>query len=166
MSEHVESHQKIGTNRTHLSIDVHARTQLLAKQDYPPAACRASPLVRYWREMLVHGAQFILPNRAKAALPHRACRANHSQDLVMSGGMSGNPSSLWNDPEKRAEIQAYLDTGAVELLGMVVEPPPFRLEGYERWITLSRRTPTRSSSSAPHGWTFLRTTDLRREARQ
>jgi hypothetical protein len=48
--------------------------------------------------------------------------AGHSQLVVFSGGDSGQPLALWNNPTKSAEIKAYLDSGDVELFGMVYDP--------------------------------------------
>ena len=58
--------------------------------------------------------------------------AGHSQLVVFSGGDSGQPLALWNNPTKSAEIKAYLDSGDVELFGMVYDSNGS--EGYENWI--------------------------------
>lgn len=60
--------------------------------------------------------------------------AGHTQTIVFSGGASGAPQALWENPVKRAEIQAVLDTGAVELFGMTYEPTYPTTEGYKLWI--------------------------------
>ena len=58
----------------------------------------------------------------------------HSQTVVFSGGATGAPQALWEDASKRAEIQAVLDTGDVELFGMTYHPDYPTTEGYENWI--------------------------------
>ena len=58
----------------------------------------------------------------------------HSQSVVSAGGANGAPEALWNDPVKRAEIQAVLDTGIVELFGMTYEPTYPTTAGYVLWI--------------------------------
>ena len=68
----------------------------------------------------------------------------HSQDVVFSGGASGSPQALWENAGKRAQIQAVLDTGEVELFGMTYEPTYPTTEGYENWIdyALSKNSET------------------------
>ncbi len=77
--------------------------------------------------------------------------AGHSQTIVFSGGASGAPLALWNNATKRAEIQAVLDTGNVELFGMTYEPTYPTTEGYENWIdyALARNPNTRLALALP-----------------
>ena len=42
--------------------------------------------------------------------------------------------ALWNNAGKRAQIQAALDTGEIELFGMTYEPTYPTTEGYELWF--------------------------------
>lgn len=58
----------------------------------------------------------------------------HSQSIVSAGGANGAPEGLWKDQAKRAEIQALLATGQVELLGMTYHPEYPTLDGYRLWI--------------------------------
>lgn len=60
--------------------------------------------------------------------------AGHTQSVVFSGGASGAPQALWENAAKRAEIQAILDSGDVELFGMTYSPEYPTTEGYENWI--------------------------------
>lgn len=60
--------------------------------------------------------------------------AGHSQTIVFSGGASGAPEALWNNASKRAEIQAVLDGGDIELFGMTYHPTYPSTTGYENWI--------------------------------
>jgi len=59
----------------------------------------------------------------------------HSQSIVFSGGASGTPEALWNNASKRAQIQAVLDGGDIELFGMTYHPTYPSTVGYENWIT-------------------------------
>ena len=68
--------------------------------------------------------------------------AGHSQLVVFSGGNTGSPLALWNDPTKSAEIKAYLDGGDVELFGMTYASSETG-EGYENWINYAlEKNPT------------------------
>ncbi|MDE0952923.1 MAG: thrombospondin type 3 repeat-containing protein [Halioglobus sp.] len=58
----------------------------------------------------------------------------HSQSIVFSGGATGAPQALWENASKRAEIQAILDGGDVELFGMTFHGNYASTEGYENWI--------------------------------
>lgn len=60
--------------------------------------------------------------------------ADHTQTTVFSGGASGTPQALWENPTKRDVIQAALDGGDVELLGMTYHPSYPTLEGYQNWV--------------------------------
>jgi len=55
----------------------------------------------------------------------------HSQHVESSGGETGLPLALWNDEGHRNKVQAILNTGQVNLLGMTASPS---LEGYTLWI--------------------------------
>jgi len=59
---------------------------------------------------------------------------DHTQDLVTAGGANGAPEALWNDPAKRAQIQAVLDTGEVDLFGMTAHRDYPTLDGYRLWF--------------------------------
>ena len=60
--------------------------------------------------------------------------AGHSQTIVFGGSENGAPEALWNNASKRAEIQAVLDTGDIELFGMTYHPTYPSTQGYEHWI--------------------------------
>jgi hypothetical protein len=60
--------------------------------------------------------------------------AGHTQTVVFSGGATGSPQALWENASKRAEIQAVLDGGDVELFGMTYHPDYPTTAGYENWI--------------------------------
>ncbi len=76
--------------------------------------------------------------------------AGHTQSVEFSGGDSGTPLSLWNDAGHRANIQAVLDTGAVELFGMTTGAEP-TTEGYELWFdyALSKNPDTKFFIALP-----------------
>ena len=86
-------------------------------------------------------------------MPYHAVRAGvngHSQNVEFSGGASGAPLALWNDAAHRANIQAVLNSGDVDVFGMtccdwqltpggdpVLDPegnPILSLEGWQTWF--------------------------------
>ncbi len=75
----------------------------------------------------------------------------HSQTIVFSGGASGAPEALWNNASKRAQIQAVLDTGDVELFAMTYHPSYPTTQGYEDWISyaLAQNPTTRIAIGLP-----------------
>lgn len=75
----------------------------------------------------------------------------HTQTIVFSGGANGTPEAFWNNASKRAEIQAVLDTGNVELFGMTYHPTYPSTQGYEDWIdyALARNPTTRFFVALP-----------------
>ena len=60
--------------------------------------------------------------------------SDHAQDVVFSGGATGAPEALWNNATKKAQIQAHLDEGDVDLFGMTYHPAYPSLDGYLNWI--------------------------------
>ncbi|MEM9255833.1 MAG: hypothetical protein AAGA91_10305 [Pseudomonadota bacterium] len=102
-------------------------------------------------KMMLMGHSFFRPFADE--MPYHAVRAGvngHSQTVEFSGGASGAPLALWNDAGHRANIQAVLDAGDVEVFGMTCcdleltpggQPvlnaqgePTLILEGYELWF--------------------------------
>jgi hypothetical protein len=84
------------------------------------------------QNLLAIGHSFFVPIARE--LPAHATRAGvvgHTQSEVFSGGQTGTPSSLWNDPTKSAEIKSILDTGTVDVFAMTYDPDS---QGYEEWI--------------------------------
>ena len=69
--------------------------------------------------MMLMGHSFFRPFADQ--LPYHAVRAGvdgHTQDVEFSGGESGTPLSLWEDAEHRANVQAVLNSGDVDVFGM------------------------------------------------
>ena len=84
------------------------------------------------QNLLAIGHSFFVPIARE--LPAHAARAGvvgHTQSEVFSGGQSGTPSSLWENPTKSAEIKSILDTGTVDIFAMTYDPDS---EGYEEWM--------------------------------
>lgn len=75
----------------------------------------------------------------------------HAQSTVFSGGAGGAPEALWNDSSKRAEIQAILDGGDVELFVMTYHPDYPDVTGYVNWIdyTLAQNPNARIAVALP-----------------
>ncbi|MEM9280487.1 MAG: hypothetical protein AAGA96_01550 [Verrucomicrobiota bacterium] len=87
---------------------------------------------------------FAPPAREIEAYAKLAGINDQEVEFVMSGSASGAPLSLWNNPENRSRIQALLDTGGVEMMGMTFFPHNLakkgagpeieELVGYENWV--------------------------------
>jgi hypothetical protein len=77
--------------------------------------------------------------------------AGHTQSTIFSGGATGAPQALWENASKRAQIQAILDSGDVELFGMTYEPTYPTTQGYKLWIdyALSKNPRTRFFIALP-----------------
>lgn len=89
-------------------------------------------------------------------MPFHAAQAGivgHTQTLVIAGGGNGAPQALWENPTRRAEIQAVLDGGDVELFGMTYHGDYPTTEGYENWIdyALAQNPNTRIMLALPWG---------------
>ncbi len=76
---------------------------------------------------------------------------DHTQGTVFSGGATGAPEALWNNANKRAQIQALLDTGDVDLFAMTYHPTYPTLTGYRLWIdyALAQNPDTRIALALP-----------------
>ncbi len=70
-------------------------------------------------------------------MPFHAAQAGivgHTQSVFFSGGATGAPEALWNDPVQGPAIRAVLDVGDVELFVMTYHPTYLTTTGYEDWI--------------------------------
>lgn len=76
---------------------------------------------------------------------------DHSTVGVYAPGIQGSPQALWSNPVRRASIQAALDTGNIELVGMTYSPIHPAVESYSRWVNyaLQKRPDTRFFISTP-----------------
>jgi len=94
-------------------------------------------------KMMLMGHSFFRPFADQ--MPYHTVRAGvdgHSQNVEFSGGSSGAPLALWNDAGHRANIQAVLDGGDVDVFGMTCcdleftpeGDPVLITEGYELWF--------------------------------
>ena len=77
----------------------------------------------------------------------------HNQTVVFSGGATGAPEALWDNAAKRAEIQAVLDNGDIELFGMTYHPDYPGVRGYKLWIdyALAQNSNTKFFLALPWG---------------
>mgnify|MGYP000488703440 FL=1 len=110
-----------------------------------------SPTLPAGDKMMLMGHSFFRPFADE--MPYHAELAGidgHSQNVEFSGGESGTPLSLWEDAEHRANVQAVLDSGDVDVFGMTCcdwvetpegEPaldsegnPTLSLEGWQTWF--------------------------------
>ncbi len=60
--------------------------------------------------------------------------ADHTQEIFFAGGDNGAPEALWNNATRRAQIQAVLDGGNIELFGMTYFPTYPGMTGYYNWV--------------------------------
>jgi len=102
--------------------------------------------------MMMMGHSFFRPMADQ--MPFHAVRsgvAGHTQSVEFSGGASGAPLALWNDAGHRANVQAVLDTGTVELFGMTYAPSSPTTQGYELWFdyALSKNPDTKFYIALP-----------------
>lgn len=104
-------------------------------QEVPPLVAIFRPDAITGFESLFIGHSFFRPF-ADGLDDHTAATGfpDHAQQVVFSGGASGAPEGLWNNPAKRAEIQAILDDGDIELFGMTYHPSYPSLTGYRNWV--------------------------------
>lgn len=64
---------------------------------------------------------------------------NHAINAVFAPGVQGSPQALWEDEARRAEIEAVLATGDIDLFGITIGPlnEDNPAEFYGRWIDLA-----------------------------
>ena len=94
--------------------------------DSPGAPFRVIP----GDKMMLMGHSFFRPFADQ--MPYHTARAGvdgHSQNVEFSGGASGAPLALWNDAGHRANIQAALNGGDVDVFGMTCCDWELTLEG-------------------------------------
>ncbi|MEM9257443.1 MAG: hypothetical protein AAGA91_18535 [Pseudomonadota bacterium] len=126
----------------------------------------APPLVAIFRPEVVTGYRSLLIghsffNPFALQLPEHASRAgfvDHDQTRFFSGGGTGTPEAFWNNAGKRADIQAVLDVGDIELFGMTYHPQYPSMTGYLNWVryALDKNPDTRFFIAMP--WTPNATT--------
>lgn len=106
-----------------------------AGQTVPPLQAIFRPLVNTGLNSVYIGHSFFVPLSSGMAFhAQEAGFADHSQWQFFSGGASGAPLALWNNATKRATIQAQLDAGDVDVLGMTYHPNYPTVEGYRNWV--------------------------------
>ncbi|MDZ7783512.1 MAG: hypothetical protein U5K56_11475 [Halioglobus sp.] len=65
---------------------------------------------------------------------HGAGFPDHGTTTFFASGSDGAPQALWDDTANRAAIQAILDGGDIELLGMTYSPAHPSVTGYKKWV--------------------------------
>jgi hypothetical protein len=133
--------------RTRLATVFLAATALLAMSS-------SEALAQQGYNALFAGHSFFRP--FADGMPFHTAQAGivgHTQAVVFSGGSTGAPQALWEDPAKQAEIQGVLDVGDVDLFGLTYHPAHPTSEGYENWITyaLAQNPNTRFVLALPWG---------------
>ncbi|MEM9373718.1 MAG: GC-type dockerin domain-anchored protein, partial [Planctomycetota bacterium] len=62
---------------------------------------------------------------------------NHQFDYYFSGGASGDPAALWNNPVAFRAIDEKLAARDVDLLGLTIGVPGTSIDAYINWIELA-----------------------------
>ncbi len=63
---------------------------------------------------------------------------SHDMETVFRGGSFGSPGALWDDAATRAEVEATLATGEIELFGLTYfTPNNSGFDQYAQWIDLA-----------------------------
>ncbi|HEY6130449.1 MAG TPA: sulfatase-like hydrolase/transferase, partial [Halioglobus sp.] len=101
---------------------------------------------------LFMGQEFLQPFAAGIqAHAHAAGFGDHNTTVYVSPSGQGAPPALWNNTSQRAAIQATLNTGAIELLGMTYDPNFPDVNGYKNWVNyaLAKNPDTRFFIATP-----------------
>jgi len=79
---------------------------------------------------------------------------DHTQSSVEAPGVAGSPLWFWENIETRSAIQAQLNTGNIDLLGMTYHYDSPGMEGYRNWVSyaLSKNPDTRFFIGMPQPW--------------
>ncbi len=59
---------------------------------------------------------------------------DHNQNAFFWSSDMGAPESIWNDPVRKAQVTAVLDTGEVDMFGMTFHPNYPGMQGYLDWV--------------------------------
>ena len=90
-------------------------------------------------EELFIGHSFFKPfAKNRESLQQAAGVEARTDEVVFNGGENGAPQALWENDQKRKEIQGYLDGGNVNLFAMTYEGTYPTDEGYINWIEYAR----------------------------
>jgi hypothetical protein len=127
-------------------------------QTVPPLVAIYRPLVNTGFDVLFMGHSRFFP--IAAGMPFhvgptgQAGFPNHTQSSFEAGGVLGSPQELWNNTTTRAAIQAQLNTGNIDLLGMTYHYDAPGMEGYRNWVSyaLSKNPDTRFFIGMPQPW--------------
>ena len=126
------------TDATTNTCDFYAEADIVANAqglEWPPLVAIFRPDVITGYDSLFIGHSFFRP--FADGMPTHAANTgftDHSQVTVFAGGANGAPEALWNNEAKRAQIQAALDTGDVDLFGMTAHTDYPTLTGYHLWF--------------------------------
>jgi hypothetical protein len=124
----------------------------------PPLVAIYRPLVNTGLESVFMGHSRFIP--FAQGMPFHVGPAgqagfpDHEQTTFINAGVFGSPLWLWNEPNYKAAIQALLDTGNIDLLGMTYHYDAPGMEGYRNWVSyaLSKNPDTRFFIGMPQPW--------------
>lgn len=92
------------------------------------------------RSLFIGHSFFVPIARTFDAIAQTAGLPGHHADFVFAGGRNGMPRQLWNDLDRRAQIEARLAQGDVQLFAMPGGSStsyPSDAEDYANWIALA-----------------------------
>jgi hypothetical protein len=135
------------------SFDIPAAvvSQAYGKTVPPLIAIFRADVVTGFDSLFIGHSFFRPPAEGMAFHGPNAGFVDHTQQVISAGGADGAPEALWNDPAKRAQIQAVLDTADIDLFGMTYHPAHPSLDGYRNWLdyALARNPDTRFFIAIP-----------------
>lgn len=120
---------------TILIVGILLQSSLVFGSESTKPDVKLKPVNKGGYKCLFIGHSFFIPvAKALDAKPAQLGFLDHKQKLVFSGGASGAPGRLWKG-SKRPDIQAILETGKIQLLGMTYyNSQNSSFDDYKRWI--------------------------------
>jgi hypothetical protein len=121
----------------------------------PPLQAIFRPKVNTGFKTLLMGHSFFDPMAINIeGHAHNAGFPDHQTIRFFRGGSNGAPMAFWNNAPLRTQIQAELDSGDVDLMGMTYYPSYPTIDGYRNWVqyALSKNPDTRFFIALP--WNY------------
>ncbi|CAA0118108.1 Uncharacterised protein [Halioglobus japonicus] len=118
----------------------------------PPLQAIFRPKVNTGFKMVSFGHSFFNPMAMNLeGHAHAAGFTDHETIHFSAGGSNGAPMAFWNNNTVRPQIQAELDSGDIDLVGMTYYPSYPTIDGYRNWVeyALSKNPDTRFFIALP-----------------
>jgi hypothetical protein len=104
-------------------------------QTVPPLQAIFRPKVNTGYKTLLFGHSFFNPMAMNIqGHAHAAGFTDHETIRFSAGGANGAPMAFWNNDAVRPQIQAELDSGDIDLVGMTYYPSYPSIDGYRNWV--------------------------------